>query len=330
MNQHFRTRLPTQVLPFSINHHDRILCLGSCFAQHIGRRLQASKFQLQLNPFGILYNPFSLHQGLQRLLDNQLFTANELFEYQGQWHSFAHHGAFSAASPEAALASINESFEKASTQLSKAKLLILSWGSARVFRHLASDSIVGNCHKLPGQDFRRESLDMVAIVEAWQDLLLRLQAHNPQLQVVVTVSPVRHLRDGLVDNQRSKSCLLLAAAQLEEQLDFVHYFPAYELLMDDLRDYRFYAEDMAHPSEQAVEYIWSYFKSAALAAESLALLPKIDQIRAAAQHRAFDVSSVQHQAFLRKQLEKIERLEREYDFLDFREERLFFENGLHS
>ncbi|MEM1320947.1 MAG: GSCFA domain-containing protein [Bacteroidota bacterium] len=321
MNPTFRSLLPLHPLPFSVGHSDKILCMGSCFAQHIGRRLQAAKFDLRLNPFGILYNPASLQQGLRRLTTQQPFGHQDLFEHQGQWHSFAHHSHFSALSAEAALEKINDAYEQGQQQLQSAQLLILTWGSARVFRHLASYQIVGNCHKLPAQAFTHELLSVAAITESWTALLDQLRRYNPGLQVLLSISPVRHLRDGLIANQRSKATLLLAAAQLEAAYDFVHYFPAYELLLDDLRDYRFYAEDLAHPNQLAVNYIWEYFKKAALKEESLALLPQIERVQAAAAHRPFQPQSPQHQAFIAKQLARIAELEQQYNFLDFSPEK---------
>ena len=295
--------------------------MGSCFAEHIGCKLLERKFRLALNPFGIVYNPVSLAHNLQKLATKDLYTPQDLFLHLERWHSFDHHSQFSQADQAATLARINEALQEARALLSSPTVLLLSLGTAFVFKDQKSGKIVANCHKLPGQTFKRYRLDVAQVVDALAPALEQLKKQSPDLCCILTVSPVRHLRDGLVDNQRSKATLLLAAEALSPQFDWLYYFPAYELLLDDLRDYRFFAPDMAHPNQQAIDYIWSHFSQTCFDENTLSLIARIEKILTACQHRPFHPESAAHQRFLQQTLTQIEALEREFSFLDFRRER---------
>ena len=316
----FRTPLSPQKNALNILHSDSILCLGSCFAQHIGERLAKHKFSTLLNPFGILYHPLSISNSLQWLNDTTFFSSKDLFQHMGLWHSFAHHGQFSNENQEACLASINQSLTKGRAQLKKSKYLIVTLGTAHVFQYKLTKEVVANCHKLPNTDFNRYRLSVATITEAFSSTFEELHRQYPDLQIIVSVSPVRHLRDGHIENQRSKASLILALSELEKQFNFVHYFPAYELLLDDLRDYRFYASDMIHPNETAIDYIWNYFSTTFFNQKTKQLISEIEKIRAASQHRPFRPKSAAHQQFVEEQLAKIQALEAKYAFLDFKEE----------
>lgn len=321
----FRTVLPSPENPFQIGHNDRLMLLGSCFTEHIGKRLQERKFKTLINPFGIVYNPISMVRCLERLLaDNQVFKESELIESGGLWHSWEHHGLYSKPSPGEVLAGINAAYEQARTQLKNANRLLLTLGTAEVFYLRDSGQIVANNHKTPASIFDQRRLSVGEVTDALAGIFKKLTATKPDLQVTLSVSPVRHTRNGLVENQRSKAVLLLAVAAIGEQFPNVHYFPAYELLLDDLRDYRFYAADMLHPSEVAVEYIWQYFSEMFFTTETRRLNAAIEKIHAAAGHRPFNPNTPEHQAFQRAQLEVIGKLKKDWPGLDFsREEAVF-------
>jgi len=320
----FRTVLPPRHYAFSIEHSHQLLCMGSCFAEHIGTRLLQHKFPVLLNPFGILYNPYSIAKSLQLLLTGHQFTEADIFEYRGRWNSFMHHGRFSAFSKEALLQALSDSAEAVRKTLNRLDRLLLTFGTAQVFVYKPTGEVVANCHKLPGTSFDRRRLSLDEILEPFQHLLKQLQAENPDLQVVLTVSPVRHIRDGLIENQRSKALLLLACEALTSQFDFVHYFPAYELVLDDLRDYRFYKQDMIHPSEQAIDYVWEYFANAFFSPSTAQVLTQIHKVHKALQHEALFPGAPEFRAFVQQQLEKIAALEQQYPYLDWQEERAAF------
>ncbi|MEM9990896.1 MAG: GSCFA domain-containing protein [Bacteroidota bacterium] len=317
----FRTPIPTPSFPFQLRHRDQLLSIGSCFAENIGSRLATSKFAICQNPFGILYNPMSILRGLQLIQAGYSFAENDLFLSRGLWHSFQHHSQFSNTDPKQVLTQLQSSLDAAHKTLQKCRCLFLTFGTAYVYQHIESDEIVANCHKLPASQFRKYRLATSEIVASYRALLVALNTTFPNLQIILTISPVRHIKDGILENQRSKATLLLAADTLCEIFDFVHYFPSYEYLMDDLRDYRFYAEDMLHPSKVAVDYIWRQFQQSFFSATTLQLQKKIEKISKSAAHRPFQVGSEAHQTFLRNLLTRIEILTREHPYLNFKQEK---------
>lgn len=317
----FRTSLPQPAFSFDIRHQEAILAMGSCFATNIGQRLKDLKFDVQLNPFGILYNPISIAESIAYIIDQKTFETSDLFQHQGLWHSFAHHGSFSQPEPASALHHIHEHITKAHTMLPRLKTLLLTFGTAYVFQLRDQQKVVANCHKRPSSDFTRDLLTVEQIVSSLQNSLERLKKHCPDLRIVLTVSPIRHIRDGLVMNQRSKASLVLAAHQLCEQLEDVHYFPSYELMVDDLRDYRFYAADMIHPSPVATDHIWQYFKQTFFESSTQELIRQIDKIQSAYRHRPLHPTTANHQRFVRQTLQQIDNLEQEHPFLNLEEER---------
>jgi hypothetical protein len=255
----FRTEIIIQPSSFKISHASRIAMHGSCFAESIASKLSNAGFSIDVNPFGIAYNPLSLSQNLNRLLDNQQYVSDELFYDNGLYHSFSHHSRFSGIEPAEVLMRINSRFEQSSVFLRTANLLIITFGTAFVYRLQSNGNVVSNCHKLPSKMFTHKRSTVDSIVEEWKNLIMRLQTINPSLRILFTVSPIRHWKDGAHENQLSKSTLLLAVDEILRNQPHCYYFPAYEIVLDDLRDYRFYAEDMLHPSTQAVDYIWEKF-----------------------------------------------------------------------
>ena len=321
----FRTNLPFSESPFQINYQQAALALGSCFAEHIGQALTKRKFELSLNPFGILYNPVSILQSLHTLQNGDLITESELFQNQDLWHHFGFHSRYSHPDRLAALKQMNGSIAQVHASWPRIDRLIITWGTAYAYRHLEEDQVVANCHKLPGSTFHRFRLVEDEFIPPYLEYLSQLKKVKPDLQVLISVSPVRHLRDGLVENQRSKATLLLAAECLCRELAFVHYFPAYELILDDLRDYRFYNQDMAHPNDLAVNYVWDYFHRACIAPKAQAIAKQIDPIIRATQHRPFHTDTAAYQKFCQIQLKKITELEAQYPFLEFSQERQHFQ-----
>lgn len=321
----FRTALSPTPAPFRIGHTDRLLLLGSCFTEHIGARLAAGKFQTLTNPFGIAYNPAAMLSCLERVrASDRNFGEAELFQNAGLWRSWAHHGSFAKADKTAALAGINAAYHAAADWLPNCTRLLLTFGTADVFMLNGTDQIVANNHKMPAAHFAPRRLAVAEIVDSAVAVLEKMREKKTDLQVIVTVSPVRHLREGAIANQRSKATLVLACDALCRQLPYAHYFPAYELLLDDLRDYRFYAADMIHPSEVAVDYIWQHFCDTYFSAETLVLLRDISKLQAAAQHRPLHPDAPAHQRFVETQLAALERLQQAWPSLDFEAERRQF------
>jgi hypothetical protein len=298
--------------------------MGSCFAEHMGARLRERKFQTLLNPAGIVYNPVSLAQTLAWMASGHRFSDADAFEWNGQWNSFYHHSRYSALTREALLGAINLAMAEASLFFEKTSRLLLTLGSAMVYEHRDLGGVVANCHKLPAAAFTRRRLGVEEVTACLAPALSLWKERLPALEVIISVSPVRHLREGMIDNQRSKAALVLAAAQLADQLPFVHYFPAYELLLDDLRDYRFYAEDLVHPSAQAVEYIWEFFSRHYFSENTQSLLGEIEEVLRAARHRPFQPDSAAHLAFRQKQLQRIKALEKALPLSDWRGEKEVF------
>ena len=232
---------------WKIGYEDRILMVGSCFSDEIGAQMQERYLHVTCNPFGTLYNPLSIAQALT------MTDTPELIVHDGLWHSMAHHGAFSRATKEEAEQAVRASIETMQKALKEASVVIVTFGTAWVYE--MNGAIVGNCHKLPESCFNRRRLSVEEIVEAWKPIL----AQYPDKKWLFTVSPIRHIRDGLHENQISKATLLMAVEAISHQHSVVSYFPSYEIMLDELRDYRFYADDLVHPSSLAVNYIWERF-----------------------------------------------------------------------
>lgn len=318
--QSFRTVFPPFRSGVSIAHTDRVLCIGSCFAEQMGGRLERLKFPTLVNPFGIVFNPISIAKSLERLLSGEQFTEADLLENQGLWHSFEHHGRYSHPDKPVALDGINQSFSTAKFFLKKTNRLVVTLGTAHVFILKKTGEVVANCHKFPTGGFERRRLSVGEVTAALLPVFKKLKAELPDLEIIATVSPVRHLRDGLVENQRSKATLILALDEICGRLPHVHYFPAYELLLDDLRDYRFYAEDMAHPNQLGTDYIWQYFEDAFFEEKTRTLCGRIERVLTALAHRPFHAQSAEHQNFMKKQAAVLEQLKAEFPGLDFENE----------
>ncbi|MDR1097211.1 MAG: GSCFA domain-containing protein [Tannerella sp.] len=295
--------------PFKIQYKDRVMFMGSCFADHIGTKMSAYRFRVHINPFGVLYNPLSVSSACRRMLNPEPFIADDLFLHEGLYHSFAHHGRFSDVSAELCLNGINESLSHAAEQLRTLSYLAVTFGTANVYRLKKNGSVVANCHKLPASGFVCDQLTVDGIIREWSDLFHELWRINPSLKIIFTVSPIRHLKDGAHPNQISKATLLLAEQALTEQYPGqVLYFPAYEIMMDELRDYRFYAEDMIHPSSQAVDYIWERFGDTCMDRETYSFMKEVDLINKNLNHKPFHPEKEYYKQFLMQTLLKIRQL----------------------
>ena len=328
MAGHFRTKVPPISYPFRISHQQNILCYGSCFAEHMAGRLQDRKFKTRLNPFGITYHPLQIARGISGLLQGQALSHSDLFFHNERWQAFDFHSQFSHPDQEVSLRQMNQSLRETADFLQQVDLLIVTLGTAYGFIERKSGKLVNNCHKLPADHFERKRFDPDEMIPALEESFRTLKDQRSDLQVLLTVSPVRHIKDGMIENQRSKAALLLTAADLSERLDFVHYFPAFELVLDELRDYRFYKEDMIHPSELAIDYIWSYFQDAFFEVPTQQLVLQLEKIKRASLHRPFHPKTESHQAFLKTQLAKIQDLQMKFPALDFREEQEIFAKQL--
>lgn len=311
----FRTPIEPINPLFDISHHNKILMIGSCFANNIGHKLLESKFNITLNPFGTLYNPISIKKGLEILLNQKLLTEKDIFFDKGVYSSFYFHSSFSSIDKTEYLKKVNESIENASIKLRDANLLIITFGTAYVYEEITTREVVGNCHKLPASNFNRYRLGITNIVDSWTDLINELNRINPKLKIIFTVSPIRHLRDGAHDNQLSKSTLLLAIEEINKRFAQTSYFPSYEIMMDDLRDYRFYESDMCHPSPLAVDYIWEIFDKTYFDDQTRKIILRWNKVRQNLMHRPLNPHGEEYMLFLKQSLLKLNSFQSEYPFI---------------
>ncbi len=301
-----------------IAHSQQLMLVGSCFAEHIGKWLHDGGFQVDINPFGILYNPLSIATALKEIMSNKQYHIDDLFLYRGLWHSTLHHGSFSGVDRETVIATINKRLTKSSTLLKdNVDHLIITFGTAYVYSEKETGCIVGNCHKRAEKEFNRKRLTVEEIIEIYSPLIEQLSKLRPQFKIMFTVSPIRHLRDGLIENQLSKATLLLAINKLQGIFpDIIGYFPSYEILHDELRDYRFYADDLTHPSTLAIRYIQDRFAKACFSDETRNLMCQCESIHKSLAHRPLHPSSDEYKCFLEKLMLKINRLSEKYPYLE--------------
>jgi hypothetical protein len=325
-----RTTFNIETSPFRITYDDRVMFIGSCFASSIGEQMKRGKMTVMINPSGTVYNPVSVCNTLDSITSGVEFTKESLHFHNGMWLSFCHYTDFSSEDPDKSLLKINSKLKEASLFLEKSGFLFITLGTARIYRWKKTGQIVSNCHKIPSEEFSRELLSVNGIVDLWTKQLDRLSAMYPDLKVIFTVSPVRHLKDGAHGNQISKSVLLLAIEELLGHNSKPGYFPAYELVMDDLRDYRFYSEDMIHPSESAVNYIWDAFSASYIDPAAVKIWNEALKITKARTHRFNTDSISKKKDFARNMLNNISQIENKVSQIDFSEEKSYFLNILNS
>lgn len=326
----FFTEIKIPEFPWKMDYSKSMMFFGSCFSENISQKLIDLKFNVDLNPFGILYNPVSIANSLKMLLEKRIFTETDLFHDQGLYNSFYHHSRFSDIDQETVLKMINDRITISSDFLLKTDFLIITFGTSWVYELKKTGQIVSNCHKVPAAEFKHYRLGVYEITEAYRELLEELWRFNPNLKVVFTVSPIRHWKDGAVENQVSKATLLLAIDRLLNGFgdSKCRYFPSYEIMMDELRDYRFYAEDMLHISPVATEYIFDRFSKAIISNESMNVAKEVVKILKAVLHRPVHSFSDEYKKFLLNNLEEIIKLTINFPYLNFANEKMYLEQKL--
>ncbi|UCG27790.1 MAG: GSCFA domain-containing protein [Bacteroidales bacterium] len=323
MNQ-FRTTFSIPAYSSRLSYRKPALFMGSCFSETIGGKLKELKFPVDINPFGIIYNPVSVKNSLDILIREKEFSRDDLHQFEGQWISFYHQTAFSDPDPEECLDTINNSIRFSSQFLRKANFLFITFGTAWIYKWKATGQVVSNCHKIPAKKFHRELIEAGEIAGLYTELIDELKNVNPALKIIFTVSPVRHWKDGAEGNQISKATLHLAIRHIRTNFPETGYFPAYEIVMDDLRDYRFYAEDMIHLNRVAADYIWGKFENAFIDEESGKIINEVRNILSAYRHRPIKPGSEAHMVFLKKHLEITGNLREKYPFLNLDQEMDYF------
>jgi GSCFA family len=302
--------LSPSLQPFGLS--DSIFTIGPCFAEAMGKRFVDNKFKALVNPFGTLYNPISIHHSLKSAIDIMMPANSEYIVNHDVHYHYQFHSNFSALDKPALKKKINESLQACNQFVKTSNYLIITYGSAFVYIQNELDMVVANCHKMPASHFSKHLLKVEVITDSFFHIYRKLKSFNPNLKIILTVSPVRHLKDTLELNSVSKSTLRLACHQLVEKFD-VDYFPAYEIMMDDLRDYRFYKTDRIHPTEEAEEYIWSKFAEKYFDENTKGFLETWKEIKTALAHRPSYPSTVSHQVFLKSTLKKLEGLNNKID-----------------
>ena len=324
--------LDIKKLPEPINYTSKILLIGSCFTEHIGNALDELKYQVLQNPNGILFGPDSVCISLLSYIQNKQYTKADLFQLNEVWNSWQHHSRFSNIDVSDAISRINQSQQQAHEFLKQADWLIITLGSSYTYQltHLAdtaseqTGNTVANCHRAPANWFLKEMLETEDIKIMLEDCLKQLKAFNPKLKFLFTISPVRHIRDGVVENNRSKARLIEAVHFIVSKFESAFYFPAYELVIDVLRDYRFYDVDLVHPNYPATEFVLEKFADSCIEDEARLLMQEVKKIIIARKHKAFQPATKAHQQFLISHFEKTKTLQKKYPFLDLKEELLYF------
>lgn len=320
----FLTHIDIKPLPMPITYQHKIMLMGSCFTEHIGNNLQELKFHTLQNPNGILFEPMSVCRSLVSYIQHKEYKEDDLFEYNELWQSWDHHSRFSSPEKQTALALINQSQQAAHDFIKQADWLIITLGSSFVYKLKEEQRFVANCHKAPAQWFDKYLLPIDEQIASLDNTMHQLFHANPKLKIIFTISPVRHLRDGVVENNRSKARLLETVHHLVNKFDRLFYFPAYELVIDVLRDYRFYDIDLAHPNYAATQFVMEKFTDYAFREPTLELMKEIRQIVTAKNHKPFHPGSKQHQQFLKQHLEKTMAIAEAHPQLNLSQELSFF------
>lgn len=315
-----QTQIPLARAENQIGYSSHMFLLGSCFVENIGSKLDYFKFRALQNPFGILFHPLAIENLIQRAVLAQSYTEQEIFNKNGQWLCFDAHSDLSDMSKENLLQKLNDALLKTRQELNKASHIIITLGTAWAYRYSETNTMVANCHKVPQKEFSKELLSINAIVDSLEGMVETIKSANPNAQLIFTISPVRHLKDGFVENQQSKAHLITALQELlalPSLGTYGSYFPAYELMMDELRDYRFYEADMVHPNQLAIDYIWEKLKSVWISEEIYRTMDEVEAIQKGLHHRPFNRNSEQHQQFLKSLDKKITYLQQEHPFMEF-------------
>ncbi len=326
----FRTELEIKKLEPALTHLNKLMLVGSCFTENIGEKLRKHKFQIFENPNGILFNPVSVSEVIINVIENKIYTEKDLFEWNEGFHSWQHHSRFSGTTIDEALNKINLTTKEANSFLKKADYILITLGSAWVYTftdkalNATKGTVAANNHKAPNDWFEKRLLRVDQVILVLATMLDKLGAFNPNIKIIFTISPVRHLREGHISNNRSKAVLIQAVHELIERLPKLQYFPAYELVIDDLRDYRFFAEDLVHPNYYATQYVWEKFVETYFEVETQALMQEIASINLAYQHKPFNANSQQHQLFLQNYYKKVKKMQEQHPSIDWSAELNYF------
>ncbi|MDI6031881.1 GSCFA domain-containing protein [Flavobacterium sp. LB2P84] len=314
----FRTQIPISKSNYPIDYNATIMSLGSCFAVNMAEKLDYFKFQNSCNPFGILFHSLAIEKLIDFAVSEKQFTENDIFFHNERWHCFDMHSDLSNSNKEELVATLNTIIKSINQQITESTHFIITYGTSWVYRNIESDAIVANCHKVPQKQFKKELLSVEEIKKSITNTVKLIHSVNPDCTIIFTVSPVRHIKDGFVENQWSKANIISA---LHESFDFrlstINYFPSYEIMMDELRDYRFYAEDMLHPNQVAIDYIWKRFQETTISETAFATMDEVESIQKSLSHKPFNPDSESHLKFESKVREKITKLESQYSFMKF-------------
>ncbi len=304
------TEIPLSPQQPPIDYESDVLLLGSCFAQHIATRLDYFQFRHVVNPFGVIFHPHAIEAIITRALNQETFTSQDIFQHNELWHSFWAHSKCSAPSESEILQTLNTALQELHEQLHTATHIILTFGTAWAYRHIASDRLVANCHKIPQKKFLKELATPEEVAGLLENIEVLLRDVNPTVSIICTVSPVRHLKDGILENSRSKAHLLAGVHETVTSSKNMHYFPSFEIMMDELREYRFYEADMIHPNQIAIAHIWERFNTVWISEATRALQKEIDTLRKGLAHRPFQPEQEAHKNFresLQKRLEELSK-----------------------
>jgi len=312
----FRTSISIQKYPFQLDYHSRIFGLGSCFVDNIKKKFDYYQFRNQINDFGTVFNPVSIHNLLQRIVNQDVFDENDLFFHNDIWKSFDLHSQFNSPDKKALLQNLNQKIIQNYEFVKQTDLVIITLGTAWVYRHKKTQKIVANCHKVAQTEFDKLLLSPAEIVDSLSNIIKAIKSLNNHCKILFSISPVRHLRDGFIENQQSKAHLITAVHQVINKQDIL-YFPSYEIMIDDLRDYRFYDYDMLHPNATAVDYIWKLFTQNLIKPEAHSTMQQVEKVRKAQMHKAFDANSPAYQKHLQKLALQIENLQKSYPWMEF-------------
>ena len=314
----FTTKIPILKSNYPIDYSSKIVSLGSCFAVNMAEKFDYFKFQNICNPFGILFHPLAIEKIISKAINLIFFTEEDIFFHNERWHCFDVHSDLSNANKDELLQVLNEFVQTTNKHITEASHIIITYGTSWVYRNKHSEKVVANCHKVPQNQFDKEILSVATIEKSIQKTIELIEKVNPNCSIIFTVSPVRHIKDGFVENQRSKANLISALhSVLEVSNSKQRYFSSYEIMMDELRDYRFYAEDMLHPSQVAIDYIWERFCEATISENAFPTMEAVQTIQNGLSHRAFNPNSESHFKFLNQLESKIIKLKSEFPFMKF-------------
>lgn len=314
----FQTQIPIQKSDFPIDYNSKLLSLGSCFAENMAEKFEYFKFENVVNPFGIIFNPVSLEKLLVRSIRKMYFTEKDIFYHNEAWHCFEVHSELSNPNAAEFLQKLNQLVDSTNWHIEKSTHCIITLGTSWVYRYIETNEIVANCHKVPQKQFVKELLSIDQIDDSLQIIIAEIQAINPNCKFIFTISPVRHIKDGFVENNVSKAHLISAINQtINYQQQNINYFPSYEIMMDELRDYRFYAEDMLHPNQTAIDYIWIKFFENYVDEKEFGTMQNVCDIQKSLHHRPFNPNSESHLKFLENLNQKINTLVKKYPNFQF-------------